>query len=418
MSTSEEMVIHDSRTATRAATERVANGDHADSHPDVIQNGDATGKTAPSRQESEVVDGYTQQKEVDGYTQQKKVDGYTQQKEVDGYTQQKEVVVFHKLLTGDEVDDMFREPFIHTGYRLADQPWTYYLSSLFWLHNESVNVWTHLLGCCLVIARAVLFGSELDHFRDPRSWSVLGFALSCIANNLLSATAHLLQSKSPRHHNILYIIDYAGITIYNLGNAIGSMYSCSGSFMYSRLEGFFLPMCVFLCWVSFLAMARSRLAYREQMTMKRKVILVSLMAGNAVFLALPMMCRYAECLRDEDCSLASLHHITIVFLFFAMDGLCFAAHCPERWFPGRFDVWGHSHQLFHLLVIMTQQLQFHAQHVDIVQLQQSTHVSPSFTAIFSSFLVLMVAEAVTLLLLSNAIDDKVRHDAKVKVKQH
>jgi predicted membrane channel-forming protein YqfA (hemolysin III family) len=27
-------------------------------------------------------------------------------------------------------------------------------------------------------------------------------------------------------------------------------------------------------------------------------------------------------------------------------------HVPERWFPGKFDIWGQSHQLFHILVLI------------------------------------------------------------------
>ena len=25
---------------------------------------------------------------------------------------------------------------------------------------------------------------------------------------------------------------------------------------------------------------------------------------------------------------------------------------PERWHPGRFDIWGSSHQIFHVLVVL------------------------------------------------------------------
>ncbi|KAJ1554816.1 hypothetical protein HK405_004003 [Cladochytrium tenue] len=29
----------------------------------------------------------------------------------------------------------------------------------------------------------------------------------------------------------------------------------------------------------------------------------------------------------------------------------FLSHVPERWYPGFFDLWGHSHQIFHLLIV-------------------------------------------------------------------
>ncbi|EAZ20642.1 hypothetical protein OsJ_36258 [Oryza sativa Japonica Group] len=36
---------------------------------------------------------------------------------------------------------------------------------------------------------------------------------------------------------------------------------------------------------------------------------------------------------------------------YALGVAVYAARVPERWFPGRFDLVGHSHQLFHLLVV-------------------------------------------------------------------
>ena len=30
----------------------------------------------------------------------------------------------------------------------------------------------------------------------------------------------------------------------------------------------------------------------------------------------------------------------------------YALRVPERFFPGKFDIWGHSHQIFHVFVVM------------------------------------------------------------------
>ena len=30
----------------------------------------------------------------------------------------------------------------------------------------------------------------------------------------------------------------------------------------------------------------------------------------------------------------------------------YALRIPERWYPGRFDVWLHSHQIFHIAVVL------------------------------------------------------------------
>ena len=165
------------------------------------------------------------------------------------------------LLTSEEVNFIFREPFIHSGYRRPGQPWRYYLASFFWLHNESLNVWTHALGCCLVLARAYFLLHDLGSW-DYRSTALVGLVVGCLLNNFLSFSAHLLHSKSQWHHYCLYLLDYAGITFYNLGNGIGSMYCCSHPDSYASMERVFLPLVVLVNWLSFLVCVKARLHYK------------------------------------------------------------------------------------------------------------------------------------------------------------
>jgi len=43
----------------------------------------------------------------------------------------------------DEVAYIFREPFLLTGYRVPYKDWWYYITSMFQIHNETFNIWTH-----------------------------------------------------------------------------------------------------------------------------------------------------------------------------------------------------------------------------------------------------------------------------------
>ncbi|AEE86910.1 putative protein [Arabidopsis thaliana] len=38
-------------------------------------------------------------------------------------------------------------------------------------------------------------------------------------------------------------------------------------------------------------------------------------------------------------------------LLYGLGALVYATRIPERWMPGKFDIAGHSHQLFHVLVV-------------------------------------------------------------------
>jgi adiponectin receptor len=38
--------------------------------------------------------------------------------------------------------------------------------------------------------------------------------------------------------------------------------------------------------------------------------------------------------------------------FNVLGGVVYAAKVPERWWPGRFDMWGSSHQLMHIAILL------------------------------------------------------------------
>ncbi|XP_021889633.1 heptahelical transmembrane protein 4-like isoform X2 [Carica papaya] len=45
---------------------------------------------------------------------------------------------------------------------------------------------------------------------------------------------------------------------------------------------------------------------------------------------------------------------------YGLGALIYATRIPERWKPGRFDIAGHSHQLFHVLVVAGAYTHYHA----------------------------------------------------------
>ncbi|CAG8517013.1 36_t:CDS:2, partial [Scutellospora calospora] len=47
----------------------------------------------------------------------------------------------------------------------------------------------------------------------------------------------------------------------------------------------------------------------------------------------------------------SLKWMLITGAFYLIGAVFYSARIPERFFPGSFDIWGHSHQIFHFLVV-------------------------------------------------------------------
>lgn len=56
-------------------------------------------------------------------------------------------------------------------------------------------------------------------------------------------------------------------------------------------------------------------------------------------------------LGDRPEAIVTARYEMVMGLFYGLGAVIYATRAPERWMPGKFDLVGHSHQLFHLLVI-------------------------------------------------------------------
>jgi adiponectin receptor len=78
------------------------------------------------------------------------------------------------------------------------------LLTLFELHNETVNVWSHLLGLCAFTFLTIWF---------KMSWQGLIFQLALIYTLAASVSAHLLYIVNKDFCRILWKLDHVGIAI-------------------------------------------------------------------------------------------------------------------------------------------------------------------------------------------------------------
>ena len=91
---------------------------------------------------------------------------------------------------------------IHTGYRPASNSFTRSIASLTYLHNESVNVYSHLLGSILaLLASSYVYGYVLkpryDEHATPQDVKVFSaFFVGAVACLAISAGYHLLSNHS------------------------------------------------------------------------------------------------------------------------------------------------------------------------------------------------------------------------------
>ncbi|XP_061118325.1 membrane progestin receptor alpha-B-like [Conger conger] len=271
-------------------------------------------------------------------------------------------------LRASEVPPLFRVPSILSGYRPPGQPWRYYALSVFLRHNETVNVWTHLLGALCVLFWALRLGQTVDFVGDVHAWPLLLLVCTAFGYLALSTLAHLLSARSPLLFHVFYFLDYLGIALYQYGSAAAHLHYAAqpGWRGPGGPGGAFLGVAALLAWLSCLAGCCSKLGARGEPSWGQKLCHVVPCGLAYAWDSGPVFHRVYTCLPVCADDPAGRFHAVQLGCFLA-SAVFFSCGVPERWLPGRCDFLPQGHQLFHLLMVLCTCGQIHGSHLDYLQ---------------------------------------------------
>lgn len=296
-----------------------------------------------------------------------------------------------------KVPKVLREPAIFTGYRPVNRSWNYYLLSLFRIHNETFNIWSHLVGIITIFLVLLNLSDTYGSTTNKHLWPVMTFGTCAIITSLLSTVAHLFHSKSANVHYTMFLLDYIGVTFYSYGSGVLSMYACSTKAFYEAWSQHYLPTLVVACWFSYIVLCLAKCLYGENpFNISRKLLQIGSVLILSIWLIAPLFDRYITCYMQKSCSLSSLHHITVCILLFGSQAFFFGSHLPEKLFPGKCDILGQGHQIFHILSTLTQITQIRAVIIDM-ESGHSDHTDPVLSHLFFYGVLLMSLSLVTFL---------------------
>ena len=105
--------------------------------------------------------------------------------------------------------------------------------------------------------------------------------------------------------------------------------------------------------------------------------------------------RYVSCYSDENCSMSSLNHLTILIILNGVTAFFFASNIPERMFPGKFHIIGQGHQIVHVLVTFTARQHFRAINF-VIKLEHTVHRNPDLSYISFCAVSLVFTQVLTL----------------------
>ncbi|XP_054618621.1 membrane progestin receptor beta [Dunckerocampus dactyliophorus] len=264
-----------------------------------------------------------------------------------------------------EVPILFREPYILTGYRPVQQKWHCYLLSLFQKHNESINVWTHLLAAPVLLLHWRANLGPLGYTLDVASLPLLVFLVSSLTYLFLSAAAHLFQSHSEHAHYFFFFMDYVGVAVYQYGCCIGHyFYTSQPAWRDSLVGSLFLPGAAFFSCLTCACCCFAKSRFQRPYPVGRKAC--QLIPTSLAYLLdiSPVVHRLFTASWAEERSLL-FHALQIAS--FLLCAVFFSCPIPERFFPGRCDFVGQGHQIFHLFLSLCTLFQQEALFQDYVR---------------------------------------------------
>ncbi|XP_064384498.1 membrane progestin receptor gamma-like [Halichondria panicea] len=303
------------------------------------------------------------------------------------------------LLHRDQVPSMQIEPYIITGYR---QPGTSVLGSIryaFVLHNDVGNFWTHFLPLLAWVAWLAWLAKYRIDFTDPYYYPLLCFWAGACSYVLFSSMAHLLSNISFTVRSVCFTLDYLGIALYALGGAIsGFFYEQSIGSPLFKYQGLVLSLDVAIAISATLMCGLTRFYWRNFRYLIRAFSFVFPYATAVA----PFIQRLFVCLlTGNECVTETLHlHVSGFFLTFTI-AFFFVSKIPERFAPGRFDIYFQSHQLFHVVAVVQTCTQMYMFPLDAQLRKDALSVVEGATPnIYNTLLPFMFAEVVGIVIAS------------------
>ncbi|KAI9299207.1 HlyIII-domain-containing protein [Neoconidiobolus thromboides FSU 785] len=237
--------------------------------------------------------------------------------------------------------------YIHTGYRVPTESYKGCWKSLLYLHNETGNVYSHLLGAIAFLILGLITSYYL-YSTGSAQWSdyfvIYAFIATAIFCLVSSALFHLFCCHSESHSKAWNKCDYIGIVFLIVGSFIPAVYF--GFYCENDLKLIYLSSIIILGIATICVSMSDKLSepgYRFHR--------LTLFMGLGLSGLIPLSHSIVRAGISHSFHSLSLNWMTLMGAMYITGALIYGFRIPERWYPGKFDFWGHSHQIWHLFVV-------------------------------------------------------------------
>lgn len=263
------------------------------------------------------------------------------------------------ILHYDQVPEWMKvDPYIKLGYRRELNSFRDCFQSLFYPHNEFVNIWSHLLPASIYLAFSLGLYFRTFHIGIKVSTAdsaIFQVYLLCTAGCLLlSAIYHCTNSHSEQIARYFLKLDYLGIVLSIIGTNVSAAYfGLYGILHLQVFYTFFYIACAALvfrfllrdnidgpgavfkrCSPLDIVLTQESVSTDSEFYYRAKIIIAFASTGVLPFLHMAFNRGIQEGLRRF-----AVTHSTVMVLFYLLAFSFYATHIPERWWPHKFDLW-------------------------------------------------------------------------------
>jgi len=232
-------------------------------------------------------------------------------------------------------------PFIISGYR-SQLSFTDCIKSIFVFHNETLNIWTHLIGT--VVFLLYLLYAMVFIIRDESFTTKLIFGISSITVISIyfsSALYHTFKCHSAEVYELMLSLDMGSIALGISGLTSSACYF--GFYCYPNLQifyGIFPIIFGILLWIATVVPNVCNYSVR--------LVLFVIFTGFGI---IPLIHWTIIGFGSKIVQLF-LWRIVVMYLLFGCGFAIWQLRIPERWFIGKHDIWFSSHQIWHIFVML------------------------------------------------------------------
>jgi len=264
-----------------------------------------------------------------------------------------------KVSSFDKLPNWMRDnEYLQFGHRPELNSYRECFKSVFRIHTETGNIWTHLLGAVVFITLTVLFYLKpLCEYCNVdidlnEKLIFLFFFVSAILCLGISSVFHTVCCHSEKVSNLFSKLDYAGIALLTVGSFIPWIY-----------YGFycqFTEKVVYLTCISILGICVIIVTMLDRFnTSAYRWVRAVLFIGLGGFGFVPTLHLILQSGWNEALVEGGISWLVLMAFLYITGAVLYGARIPERFLPGKFDLWFQSHQIFHVLVVFAAIVHYH-----------------------------------------------------------